>query len=165
METSGIPMDAPTLDRGRLKSNWAAIKAAVGLAKTLGITEWRARELLDLHRRVYGSYWQLERVDVPGRDLWEDHRDCVALADARHTSCPGRYHLEFPHAGQLQRDASFGVHVCYRAQGRSACLISLCIDSCVGAPQAGSGSRDLAERGHDLPGVLPLGGIDQLVRR
>jgi DNA polymerase I len=33
-------------------------QGALGLAKTLGIAEWRAKELLDLHRRLYDTYWQ-----------------------------------------------------------------------------------------------------------
>jgi DNA polymerase I len=33
-------------------------QTAVGLAKKLGLSVWRAQELLDLHRRVYSRYWQ-----------------------------------------------------------------------------------------------------------
>ncbi len=33
-------------------------QGAAGLATTLGVQEWRAKELLDLHRRVYWRYWQ-----------------------------------------------------------------------------------------------------------
>jgi len=33
-------------------------QGAASLAKTLGVPQWRAQELLDLHRRVYGRYWQ-----------------------------------------------------------------------------------------------------------
>lgn len=33
-------------------------QTAVGLAKKLGRPTWKAQELLDLHRRVYDTYWQ-----------------------------------------------------------------------------------------------------------
>lgn len=33
-------------------------QGAASLAKTLGVPEWRAKELLGLHRRVYATYWE-----------------------------------------------------------------------------------------------------------
>jgi len=47
-------------------------QTAVGLSKKLGQPEWRAQELLDLHRRVYARYWE-----------WSEWRSQLAVFDRK----------------------------------------------------------------------------------
>jgi excisionase family DNA binding protein len=48
-------------------------QGAASLAKTLGVPQWWAQELLDLHRRVYDRYWQwsewISQVATFGRTI------------------------------------------------------------------------------------------------
>jgi DNA polymerase I len=88
-------------------------QGAASLAETLGVQQWRAQELLDLHRRVYDRYWQwsewVSQVATFRRTIetvfpWPMH--VTAPHEAKH-------HLEFPHAGSWRRNAALGLHLCY----------------------------------------------------
>jgi len=65
VDAKAAPSGATKDTHGKIRDVFKRVMLAVqygqraaGLARTLGIGVWRAKELLDLHRRLYGWYWQ-----------------------------------------------------------------------------------------------------------
>lgn len=65
IEAGAAPVGATKRTHAEVRELYKLVTLAVqygqgpaGLARTLGRPEWQAKELLDLHRRVYHRYWQ-----------------------------------------------------------------------------------------------------------